>query len=279
MISVYDYMDYRCFLKDRFFDLKKKKPGFSYRVFNRQAGIKSSGFLKLVIDGKRNLADEGIRKIACGFRMSEAEERYFELLVKFNQVSSLEEKDRYFRELSLNKKFLAAKPLAAGQYRLFSHWYYVAILEAVRIETREIKNLSWLQRVIHPPLSIKHIKKAVRSLMEWGLLQETKSGGLRRLENMITTEDEVKSLSVAKFHVQMCQMAARAVMQDETHDREFSALTIVTSEESFQKAKSEIQKFRKKLHSILEQENNAPKIFVSHLNFHLFKLTKGATNI
>jgi hypothetical protein len=74
-------------------------------------------------------------------------------------------------------------------------------------------------------------------------------------------------------------MAARAVMQDETQDREFSALTIVTSEESFQKAKSEIQKFRKKLHSILEQENNAPKIFVSHLNFHLFKLTKGATNI
>jgi uncharacterized protein (TIGR02147 family) len=279
MVSIYDYMDYRCFLKDRFFEVKKKNPGFSYRVFNRQGGIKSSGFLKLVIDGKRNLAHEGMRKIARGFRMSEAEGRYFELLVKFNQAADLEEKDRYFHELSLNKKFLSAKPLAAGQYRLFSHWYYVAILEAVRIETKEIKNLPWLRRVIHPPLSIKQVKKAVRSLMQWGLIKETKGGGFRRLESMLATEDEVKSLSAAKFHVQMCQMAARAVMQEKAPDREFSTLTIVTSEESFQRVKSELQKFRKKLHSLLEQENSASKTFVAHLNLQLFKLTKGDTEL
>jgi hypothetical protein, TIGR02147 len=274
MISVYDYIDYRRFLKDRFSEQKKKRPSFSYRVFNRQAGIKSSGFLKLVMDKKRNLADDGIRKISRGFKMSENEERYFELLVKFNQADSNETKDRYFRELSQNKKFLAAKPLASSQYRLFSRWYYVAVLEAARIETNEEKNLAWFQRVVHPAVSIKHIKTAVRELIQLGLLAKGKKGGFRRLEGMIATEDEVRSIAVANFHDQMCQMAMRSVMKDDAKDREFSALTIVSSGKSFQRAKKEIQKFRKKLHSILEQEDEQPKTFVAHLNLQLFKLSK-----
>ncbi len=274
MVSVYDYIDYRRFLNDRFSEMKKERPSLSYRVFNRQAGIKSSGFLKLVVDRKRNLAEAGIRMIAKGFRLSDAEERYFELLVKFNQATNNEEKDRLFRLLSQNKRFLQAKPLTAAQYRLFSHWYYVAILESTRIDTRQAQTIQWLQRVVHPPVSIKHIKKAVADLKKMELLEEIKGGVLRRMENMITTGDEVSSIAVANFHVQMCQMAARAVMQEDAKNREFSALTIVTSEASFQKAKQEIQKFRKKLHSILEQESDGLKQFVAHLNFHLFKLNR-----
>jgi len=275
MASIYDYMDYRRFLKDRFSEIKREKPGFSYRVFNRMAGIQSSGFLKLVIDKKRNLAEEGVRKVARGFKLNENEEKYFELLVKFNQASSNEDKDRYFRELSQNRKFLAAKPLAAFQYRLFNHWYYAAILEAIRIDTEEKKDLAWLERNLNPQPTFKQLKQAVRELKALGLLEEGKDSSLRRLEYMITTEEEVKSISVANFHVQMCQLAARAVMQEDAQDREFSALTIVTSPKMFNKAKEEIQKFRKKLHSLLEQESDDSKTFVAHLNFHLFKLTKG----
>ncbi len=69
-------------------------------------------------------------------------------------------------------------------------------------------------------------------------------------------------------------MAARSVMQDAAEDREFSALTIATTEKTFQKAKQEVQKFRKKLHSILEQEDDAPKTFVTQINLQLFKLSR-----
>ena len=64
MTSVYEYFDYRRFLKDRFDDLKKKNPRFSIRLFNRLAGAKSTSFLKNVMEGKRNLADNGIFMIA-----------------------------------------------------------------------------------------------------------------------------------------------------------------------------------------------------------------------
>jgi uncharacterized protein (TIGR02147 family) len=273
-LTVYDYTNYRSFLKDKFRELKQKNPSLSYRSFNRLAGIKSSGFLKLVIDGKRNLADEGISMLAQGFRLGEAERRYFELLVKFNQAKNPEEKNRIFRELSQNRRFIAAKPLTAAQYHLFSNWYYVAILEMIRIETKEVRNIAWLRTHLNPPVPLKEIKRAVAELKQLDLLEERKNGELFRKEAMLSTEDEVRSISVANFHVQMSKMAGRAVMKEKASDREFSALTIVTSQKSFQKAKLEIQNFRKKLHSILEQEESEAKSFVAQINFQLFKLSK-----
>jgi uncharacterized protein (TIGR02147 family) len=277
MNSIYDYTDYRTFLRDRFAQLKAKNPSFSYRAFNRMAGVKSSSFLKLVIDGKRNLADDGIRMIAEGFRLSEPDRRYFECLVKFNQADTHEEKDRHFRELVKNKKFLAAKPLTAAQYKLFSHWYYVAFLEMIRIPSDEPRTLAWIQRRINPPVGLRELKKAVRDLKHLDLIEEDPVDGFRRKDSMLTTEDEVKSISVANFHVQMSELAKRAVTEERAKEREFSTLTVVTSEKSFQRAKQEIREFRKKLHSILEQEAEGPKTFVGHLNLQLFKLSKMET--
>ena len=49
---VYDYLDYRAFLR-AYYDAKKAKDrGFSFRVFSRLAGVKASNHLKLVMDGK-----------------------------------------------------------------------------------------------------------------------------------------------------------------------------------------------------------------------------------
>ncbi|MCC7343410.1 MAG: TIGR02147 family protein [Deltaproteobacteria bacterium] len=273
MISVFDFTNYRRFLRQRFSELKKKNPLFSFRSFNRLAGLSSSGFLKLVMDGKRNLAEAGIEKIARGFKLNESEKKYFRALVRFNQAKTNEEKNQRFLELSRNKKFLAAKPLTSAQYRLFSHWYYVAMLELVRLDAGEKRDLAWLHARMNPQVEWKSIKQAAEELKKLGLLEESAAGYLGRLEAMLTTPDEVQSLSVANFHQQMCRLAARAVMQEDSSDREFSALTIASSEKSFQKAKQEIQKFRKKLHSILEQDREAPRTFVAQINLQLFKLS------
>jgi len=271
MKPVYDYMNYRCFLKDRFLSLKRKNPLFSYRSFNRLAGIQSSGFLKLVIDGKRNLGDEGIVMVSRGFKLVEDERKYFETLVKFNQAAHHEEKDRHFRELSQHRRFLAAKPLTAAQYHLFSRWYYVGTLELLRLRAAEKRDLRWIQAHLRPKVGLRQLKHAVEELKQLGLITD-QDGQLAPRETMLATEDEVASLSVANFHVQMSELASRSVVQDPASDREFSTLTVATSECGFRRMKQEIQRFRKKLHSIIEQESGSERTLVGHLNLQLFKL-------
>jgi uncharacterized protein (TIGR02147 family) len=275
MTSIYDFSDYRRFLKKKFEETKRRNPLFSYRAFNRLAGVQSSGFLKLVMDGKRNLADEGIEKIARGFKLNESEKKYFHCLVRFNQAQNNEEKNRRYLELSQHRRYSSAKPLGWAQYRLFAHWYYVAILELVRLSEEENKDPRWLQKRLHPPVELKQVKQAVQELKALGLLEEdAKNGSLRRREAMLSTPDEVQSVSVALFHQQMSQLAARAVMKEDAQDREFSALTIATSKKTFQRAKREIQRFRRRLHSILEEDRQEPAEFVAHLNFQMFKVSK-----
>lgn len=273
-VSVFDFTNYRLFLKNMFEQAKELNPNFSYRLFNRKAGIASSAFLKLVIDGKRNLAKEGIRKITKGFNLNDKESHFFENLVYFNQAVSHEEKNSYFQKLSQNHQFKKAKQLEIFQYNLFSHWYYVAVLELVKVQDTAKKNIPWLVKKLNPAVGLVEVKKAVNELKQLKVLTEDKQGNLVRLDPMLATPDEVASVAVGSFHLQMSTLAQRAVQEEKPEDREFSTLTIATSEAALKKAKKEIQEFRKKIHSILEEDSTHPKKVVGHLNLQLFNLTK-----
>lgn len=275
MRSIYDYMDYRKFIQDGFAALKEKNPLFSFRSFNRLAGIQSSGFLKMVMDGKRNLSDDGIQMIAKGFKLSDTERRYFKSLVKFNQSDTAEDKDHFFKELTENKGFVAAKPITAAQFHLFTHWYYVAILELVRLDTKKPKTIAWLQDHIDPIVDLLELKRAVKDLIRLNLLTEEPSNGLKAKETVLTTDDEVQSIAVTQFHVAMSGLAARRVNSEDHENREFSTITVATSERGFHLAKQELIKFKKRLFSLMEQEAEQPKTVVGHVNLQLFRLNKG----
>ena len=57
VVTVFAYSNYREFLRDWFAQLQSS-PGFSFRSFSRIAGFNSPNFVKLVVDGKRNLSIE-----------------------------------------------------------------------------------------------------------------------------------------------------------------------------------------------------------------------------
>src|ERR1700742_3239126 len=88
-IDVFRYLDYRSYLADLY--AAKKKRGFSYRAFSRAAGLGAPNYLKLVIEGKRNLTPPMAARFAaaCGLAGDAAD--YFQQLVAFNQASSSEQ--------------------------------------------------------------------------------------------------------------------------------------------------------------------------------------------
>ena len=53
---IFEYDDYRIFLKDFFNAKKQEKPSFSQRYFAKKVGFNAHNFCTLVIEGKRNLS-------------------------------------------------------------------------------------------------------------------------------------------------------------------------------------------------------------------------------
>ena len=58
--NIFEYADYREYLKDYYEHSKDTKDNFSYRYFAQKAGFASSNFLYLIIHGKRNLTKDYI---------------------------------------------------------------------------------------------------------------------------------------------------------------------------------------------------------------------------
>ena len=71
--DIFAYDDYRAFLRDFYASKKGQKRGFSLRAFSRKAGLTSSNYLKLVMDGDRNLSASMAERFAdaCGLRERE----------------------------------------------------------------------------------------------------------------------------------------------------------------------------------------------------------------
>lgn len=275
VINIYAFTDYREYLRKMMDQLKTENPHFSFRYFNRLAGISSSGFLQNVLEGRRNLAGEGIRKIIRGLKLEFDEGHYFETLVNFNQAETHEERDQFFQELMRYRGARHAQPLTEAQYNLFSRWYYVAILEAVRIRSRSPKNAEWLALRLRPVVKKSQVEQAVKDLSALGLLTVDESGVIERTEAMLSTPDIVQSVALANFHSQMNHLAARALVEQENQDREFSSLTVCLSDTGFEAAKAELRRFRKKLHTLLEEDSRAARTQVAQVNLQIFKLTTG----
>ncbi len=271
MRDIYNYLDYRRFLKNYYAEQKDKKgSAFSFRSFARQAGLSSPNFLKLVMDGKRNLGPDGIKSFAKALKLSKEDAVYFENLVHFNQCSTDDERNEWYKRLSASKKYREVREIEKDYFVYFSRWYYAAVRELVLLPDFK-EDPDWISRRLSPPITVKEAETALELLQKLGFLKRQK-GKLVQAEQNITTAREIISLAIANFHRQMIQRAAESIDRTKPERRDISSLTIALSREKFQEAKRRIQEFRRELNVLLSEDASPDSVY--QINFQLFNLSE-----
>ncbi len=84
-IRVFDYQDYREFLKDWYVTHKAQDKKISFRYLARRAGFRAPNFFKLVMEGNRNIGEDSLHRICDALKLDETERDYFKSLVLKNQ--------------------------------------------------------------------------------------------------------------------------------------------------------------------------------------------------
>lgn len=273
MKTIYAYSNYREFLKDMVQELKNSQPSFSYRYFAKKAGYTSPNFLKLVIDGKRNLSEESIHKFAEVFKLGRKEKRFFELMVHYNQTGDSHRRQQYYQQLLEFPEYRNTHQLEKEQYEYLSHWYYPAILELAHLSAFQ-ENPQWIEEALQKKISIKEIQSAIESLLRIGLLVRNENGKLKPAHQALTTGEEARSLAAFAYHEQLLDLAKEALKQ-KAEEREFAGMTMAIHADQLKKLKEMIRDFRKKVVNILTQDERKPEPdSVYQLNIQLFSLTK-----
>jgi len=272
-IDVFGYLDYRAFLRDVYNARKTKGRGFSYRSFSRKAGLKSPNYLKLVIDGERNLSHEMAGRFAEAFNLDDDEARYFADLVAFNQAASLAERNKHYGRLTGYQRYRQAQKLDLAHAAYYSAWYMPAIRElAARSDFRE--EPAWLAEQLVPPISTLEAERSLQILIELGMLVRDDSGKLRQAEVLLSTGPETRGLHIAAYHRGMMQRAMESIDLVPPSERDISSLTICLGANGLRSFKERVQRFRRELLELSALEDDPEQVV--QMNFQLFPLSKGA---
>lgn len=98
MVNIFNYLDYRDYLRDFYTEKKKDKPFFSYRYISSHVGIDSSYLVK-VLQGNRHISSSKIPNFVKLLKLDDNERDFFELLVCFCKAKTEREKQVYHHKL------------------------------------------------------------------------------------------------------------------------------------------------------------------------------------
>ncbi len=270
-VSVYDFLDFRAYLRAYYAAAKRTKPNFSFRLFSKLAGLRSPNFLKLVIDGERNLGADSIERFAAALGLNGADGDFFSDLVAFGQAQTLAEKNRAFEGIASSRRFRAARRIDGDLFAYLSHWYNPAIRELSAREDFQ-EEPRWIAAQLRPTISPVEAADALKLLLSLGLLvRDPKTGRVVRGEPTLTTEHEVRSLGAAAFHRQMLERAAQSIESVPRELRDLAALTVCISPQTVALVKQRIHKFRESLTELCDSDTQGSTVY--QLNVQWFPLS------
>ncbi len=269
-VNIFGFLDYRLYLQAFYEHKKSTEYGFSHRAFSKRAGLRSSNYLKLVMDGQRNLTAEmaGQFAKACGLRDRELD--YFCELVAYNQARDSREAGRCHERLLRFREYRNIHPLDAAQAEYHAQWYIPAIRELVAHPDFQ-EDPKWIAAKLRPRIAPAEAQSALSVLEQLGLLTRDEGGRLRQAERLVTTGAGPLGHQVASFHRAMLARASEAIDTVPREEREISSVTLCVSQAVLLDLKERIREFRREILQLAELEGQPERVV--QLNFQLFPLT------
>ena len=271
LIRIYDYTSYREFLCDYYKEQKVVNSSFSYQYFANKAGFKTKTFIPKVMKGEKALAKRSTLLIAKAMNLTKRETDYFEAMVNFNNAININEKEYYFQKLQFLSKKNKSSIIRENQFTYFANWYYSAIRELVSI-------IYWgndyriLANSVYPKITPKQAEKAVKLLVDLGMIKKMPSGRYIQIKKTITFDDRVTSLAMQKCQKQTIELGLLNLENVKNEYRDISTLTLRVSEEGFYRTKEEIKHFKEKLIGIINSDEATDRVY--QINIQLFPVSK-----
>jgi uncharacterized protein (TIGR02147 family) len=271
MKTIFEYIDYRQFLKDYYAGSKQAHGYFSYRYFSKQADIKSPVFLKLVIDGKRNLTAKAVEKFNTALKFKDKEATYFRHLVFFNQAKTSAEKQEHYLVLKSMAGLVNEHVIGGRLYDFYDKWYISVVRELVTLRNFH-DNFEKLAAAVIPRITPAQARDAIDFLLKSDLIARNEDGTYRQTNNAITTGQEVSSIAIRNFNRKMIQLAEQSLDAVPADKRHASGITMGISPECYNVLTAEINAFKDRIIAIVNADDHSSRVY--QLNVQLFPLSR-----
>lgn len=275
-----EYTDFRTYLHD-FYQFKRRESHsslrpYTYGHFSASANIKSPNYLKLIIEGQRNLSKEMIKKFSRAIGHSKEEHEEFEALVLYGQAKTPLERNQFLKSLS---EIRVRQQIKRGQIRQEAYdkvpswvsWVLFALADQEGVQF----DVDKLRELMRNKATADEIKKSMDRLIESGELVRDESGAVKKGRLLMSGSEDIPVELVRKLQAELIYLGLESLFQDRPQDREFGALTLALTEQEYEQLKFEVRQLKKRWFrdfSVNRQTTKGDRVF--QLNFQLFPVTK-----
>lgn len=276
MKKIYEYTDYRQYLKDYYEDKKANTRRFSFRKFAKEAGINAPATLLYVMEGKRGLTPGSAAQYANALGLKKREAEHFVNLVFYNQARTAKKKAHYLSKLMKKSRIRNVFTVDKDRYEFYSQWYHSVIRELVNIfpvkdDTKE------LCRMVRPPISPAKARDSLKLLENLGYIRKKEDGTFAQTQALIQT-GPVQEYAVLQFQVEMLKRGLESFERISKKDKMSASTTFSISNKTFEVFKQKARDFRKELLQLASEDQNPERVYQLAMTlFPVSKEKKGGT--
>ena len=266
MKEIFEYTDYRLYLRDFYEDTKRTKPYYSFRFIASRIGI-NPGFIFRLMSGKVHL---GLKKIAAFADMLELTGRqrdYFVELVRLGRAKRDEDIRESFQKLKTIRG-IQFSTIADDQLEFFGKWHHMAMRSLLSIYPFDGKNFRQLGAMMVPPLSADEARESVNLLCRLGLVFVDNTGLYKVAETFVSTKEKWSSMAIHEYQKTSIALSLTALEELPKDVRDISTVTFTCSKKHLETLRERLQEIRQEM--LMLSQDCPEEDCVMQLNLQLF---------
>jgi uncharacterized protein (TIGR02147 family) len=283
MADLFDFEDYRAYLKECFREIKERNPRYSYEAFSKKLGLNNRGFIYNIINedsgdenekkSRKNLPLTHCGIISAGLRHSPEEAEYFENIVAFEQAKNEKERTYFLKKARSIISEVKMGMLRKDQCEYYSKWYHSALFSLIEFYPVN-DNYEQLGTLLTPPITADEAKNSLELLRRLELIVVGDDGFFHhRKEKKIRTGIDIPQQVKNQAHVAYADLAKNSIMNDPPESRHAVSLTLGISQETYKGILKEIAAFRNAIRYLIDNDKDPERVY--QMEILMFPLSVG----
>jgi len=268
-LSLFDYLDYREFLRDFYLEQKRKNSTYSFRYLAQKTNVDPAHIAR-VFQLKRHLSDKSLAPFIQLCKFSEEERIFFDRLVAFNMARTERQAKQAFEAL-ISLSSVKSHTLGPDQYAYYTQWYYTAVRALIALRPLKVKDAGAMAKMLSPHISPQQARDAVNLLIKLGLVNTGDDGTLQCRDTHVTTGPTWRSFAAKTFQAETIRLAAESLDRHPKELRDISTVTVGIKRGRMEEMRQKIADFRKSIMRLAEEDQEPDDIY--QLNVQLFPLS------
>lgn len=262
MAKLYNYSQYRLYLREAYEDKKSQWKHFSHRYIAQKAGF-SSGYFTKLLQGQSNLSDKHVENLAEVFGLYGEDKDFFKFMVYYDQAKTEEERHQFYLKMQeIKEKKL--KILHQQETQYLSQWYHPVVREVVSCFPPESLHLAW--ESIYPPISESQFRDSIQLQLELGLIQE-REGRYFRVDRVISTGTQLDLDAIKDYLSEGVEHARKALYELPREERGLSNVVVSVNSDGAQAIQQKLNICRKEILDIASQNRGVDQVMQVNLQW------------